>query len=608
MAIEYRPIWNEPHAGERCYFLPFDKAFAMHSIRFTPWMITLVCLFPASAAAQSDLSFEPYTVYVIEENAHARCGPSEEYYRTDPLRPGQALEVYAETDDGWLGIRPPENSFSWVQAESIELDRATDLGTVIEDRTVAWIGTHLGRARSYRWQIQLAEGEVVTVIGKSQREGPDGPQLWYRIVPPSGEYRWVRREQVVDSSEKLVQATSQAQRTTTLGDRFLDRPAEKPGTKNTRGTARRRTDRDSSGGTPEAAAGAKPQSDERQETAALADSNGESVLDSQVAQTGEPTENWQSNDNRLAVDHASAIAGQPTATSQPTSPQALEPSGSLATVEFIGRPKLLEIGSQPGVPQRTVVAGDGNWVTGTTARVVASPNTTAAANLSSPIAQVGGQAPLPPQSLATTAAPTAKPLQIVSTQRIAEIETETRNADIERLDLIFSRLMAAQATAAEIEPVGRAAQQLTTTATDASTAGRARMLAERTEQYQRIASRRDGPAVVGQAAWPALPLATSSAPLNVITEGVVTENAGTAASNETVITGYLVQVYSARSNSPPFALTDNSGRTLAYVTPTPGINLRVHLNSRVRVSGREGYLTGLNTPHILATTAVRSVE
>jgi hypothetical protein len=72
--------------------------------------------------------------------------------------------------------------------------------------------------------------------------------------------------------------------------------------------------------------------------------------------------------------------------------------------------------------------------------------------------------------------------------------------------------------------------------------------------------------------------------------------------------GYLVQVYSARSNSPPFALTDTTGRTVAYVTPSPGVNLRTHLNSRINVVGTRGFLTGLNTPHILVTQAVRTPE
>jgi hypothetical protein len=78
--------------------------------------------------------------------------------------------------------------------------------------------------------------------------------------------------------------------------------------------------------------------------------------------------------------------------------------------------------------------------------------------------------------------------------------------------------------------------------------------------------------------------------------------------DNSIHSGYLVQVYSARTNSPPFALTDNTGRTVAYVTPSPGVNLRIHLNSKVSISGNAGFLTGLNTPHILATQAVRTPE
>ena len=99
---------------------------------------------------QDDLTFEPYSVFVSEEESFAYCGPAEEYYRTDPLRYGQALEVYAETEDGWLGIRPPKDSFCWIPAETVELDQSEEAGTIVEDRTVAWIGTHLGRARTYR--------------------------------------------------------------------------------------------------------------------------------------------------------------------------------------------------------------------------------------------------------------------------------------------------------------------------------------------------------------------------------------------------------------------------------------------------------------------------
>lgn len=550
----------------------------MQPIRFAPLVFVLISLCPNPAAAQSDLSFEPYTVYVVEAKSHARCGPSDKYYRTDPLRRGQALEVYAETDDGWLGIRPPEESFCWVQADSIDFDDTTDIGTVIEDRTVAWIGTHLGRARSYRWQVQMASGEEVTVIGKSEREGTDGPELWYRVVPPSGEYRWVHREQVVDSSEKLVEATQKAERQTTLGDRFVE--GSKIETAETKtvsaGRSRRRKNRSS--------------------TSALTVAEGTSVLEPAPAANSTaasptatnpapaPAEPWDSNDNHLAVDDVAPVGEQTIANQRPAAKPEFK-TASAAEVEFIGRPKLLEIGSRPTAPAQSVAAVDGNWVTGTSPRAVATTNDpVAGATLSNPIAQVSGQSAFLPQSLTPESAPAVRP-KIVSAERIAQIEAEVQHADLERLDLVFSRLMAAQATATEMEPVSRAARRLITLTTDPTAAGRARMLAERTEQYRSMAERRDGRTVVDQAAS--------------------LQNRST---DQSSVVGTLVQVYSSRSNSPPFALTDNTGRTVAYVTPIPGTNLRPHLNSKVRVSGSQGYVTGLNTPHIVAAAVSRSVD
>ncbi len=70
-------------------------------------------------------------------------------------------------------------------------------------------------------------------------------------------------------------------------------------------------------------------------------------------------------------------------------------------------------------------------------------------------------------------------------------------------------------------------------------------------------------------------------------------------------TGVLVEVYSADPSRPPYAITDRGGRTLAYVTPAPGVEIRNHLGSEVRVRGETGYLQGLDTPHLLATQAER---
>lgn len=516
-------------------------------------MVTSHCFAQTPAASQSpadDLALEPFSVYVAHDNMYARCGPSDDYYRTDPLRLGQQLDVYAETDDGWLGIRPPKDSFCWIPADTVQLDGNQDTGTIVEDRTVAWIGTHLGRARSYRWQVQLAKGEPITVLGRSEREGPDGPQLWLRIVPPSGEYRWVHREQVVFTSEELVatlQEKAQQETTTSVSTESVvtstNRAANDP-----------------------------------------ADSGPSIVQEPRVIGSGLKPE--------LRSDSPSGSVVQ-----------AMQQGGLLASVEFLGQPRLLEIGTGPVAPQQPSAAGDENWVAGPrsgpsagnpSSGIATTDWTTTRDSSLGSVMQVSGQqlAPMPMSN---------SPRQtIVSAERVRQIESEVLHADFDQLSLVFSRLIAAQATAAEIEPVERAANRLATSALDAVVAGRARLLAERAQQYIRVATRRDGDAVVRSETPPMIAPANFQTPIPTAPPP--------APANGSSESGYLVQVYSARRNSPPFALTDDTGRTVAYVTPAPGVNLRVHLNSDVTVTGKSGFLTGLNTPHILVTEAMRTPE
>jgi hypothetical protein len=179
----------------------------IHSKLLTVALLFVSCICADQSLAQSDLTTDPYTVYVATEGEYARCGPSKGFYETDPLRHRQPLKVYVETKEGWLGVKPLDNSFCWVPADTVELNESDDTGAIIEDRTAVWIGTHLESEPKHRWQVKLAAGETVTVISKRKRQGPDGPQLWYRIVPPSGEYRWVHRDQVVISNEQQAAHT-----------------------------------------------------------------------------------------------------------------------------------------------------------------------------------------------------------------------------------------------------------------------------------------------------------------------------------------------------------------------------------------------------------------
>lgn len=563
----------------------------------------------AALVDQNDLSFESYSVYVAEEKAYARCGPATDYYRTDPLRQGQALEVYAETDDGWLGIRPPKESFCWVPADTIEMAGSKEDGTVIEDRTVAWIGTHLGRARTYRWQVQLAKGEPVTVIGRSEREGPDGPQLWFRIVPPSGEYRWVHRDDVVGSSEELVELMrSRPQNAPTEVKVFpLDSPRRQSDTET---TSRRSEEFNRVAGNdpPSTAASDRGPNRVRQASHTTASDSGNSVPEDR----GEDLVGSGLNNDWKADDQDSRPADRNIRT---TSHNNVE-HDAVRSVDSMGRPRLLEINADPSAPSATERAVDSNWVAGSTRgsgvvqSSLGSPSVNGARGMADgTIMRTSAQMPTPMSPPNGGAAAMPKRLTVVSSERIAQVELETRDADIDRLGLVFSRLMAAQASAAETEPVARAARGLAATSPDPVVAGRARLLAERVEQYRRVAQRRDGEAVIRSNDTPVIPV-SQTVPIPTSNAGPLYNGAaqGALPPQASSETGYLVQVYSARANSPPFALTDHSGRTIAYVTPSPGVNLRAHLNSRVNVFGNRGYLTGLNTPHILATQAVRTQE
>jgi SH3-like domain-containing protein len=666
------------------------RLFAVTTL--TQIVLTTLCNAPLTAG--EGLSSEPYSVFVAYDKAFARCGPSSEYYRTDPLRHGQKLEVYVETEDGWLGVRPPEESFCWVPASTIETSDRGQSGEVIEDRTVAWIGTNLGRAKRYRWQVQLAEGEPVTIIGRSEREGPDGPQLWYRIVPPSGEFRWIHRDQIVGSAEALVAKATQE------NDDKLAENNPPRGTKPSISRFGNLADRGKSilakampGNAAEVGepniATIQPAQDkkqmEMQVSELLSSTRGANdpinagqtpdvVIGQQSSRRTKPLVGNTANNSLQPVPTSRTpvlnAAPQPQVASQPNSkiasatnntmrseavgsgldsqwqpgvssnasqnlavqnvassslevlaaPVRREPQ--LANADFVSRPRLIDIGStvQTSAPGYADVANDNNWVVGSARQHAQSPSQPIPGSL-----LAHGQArdyghPVVPVSAVVPVSSSAP--KVISQETIQAISAEASQANVEQLHLMLSRLMASSATAVETQPIADAARQLSQAAGDDLVIARARLLSERVAQYQRVAVRRDGQTVVraggGSGASLSLgsPVITASASTPVSDNGnamLPTANVQTASASQPVVpqsqaagvTGYLVQVYSARQNSPPYALTDNLGNTVAYVTPAPGVNIRHHINSEVTVAGNQGYVQGLNTPHIVANQAVR---
>jgi len=64
--------------------------------------------------------------------------------------------------------------------------------------------------------------------------------------------------------------------------------------------------------------------------------------------------------------------------------------------------------------------------------------------------------------------------------------------------------------------------------------------------------------------------------------------------------GILRPVVSRRPGAPQFALVDDRGQVLSFVTPTPDINLQPYLGRRVGVVGNRGFITEFNRSHVTA--------
>jgi hypothetical protein len=136
---------------------------------------------PAVAAESS-----PYEARVVASGASVHSGPGEKFYPTDTLAQGDVVEVYREKPGGWLAIRPPVNSFSWVAGNDLEM-RDGGLAEITSDNVVSRIGSRLNDKHNAT-QVRLKKGEVVEVLDEEQIND----ETWYKIAPPAGEFRWIQ--------------------------------------------------------------------------------------------------------------------------------------------------------------------------------------------------------------------------------------------------------------------------------------------------------------------------------------------------------------------------------------------------------------------------------
>jgi uncharacterized protein YgiM (DUF1202 family) len=176
---------------------------------------------PAVLPGEGDAGLLPMPVEVGVDVAYLRAGPGDDFYPTERLALGHALEVWAIEPSGWCAVRPLTGSFSWVRGADIDdetalepteqtrsPDRGVRAGVVVADGAVARVGSQLNDLRHVA-QVRLEAGERVQVLERVRVERGRHAGLWARIEPPSGEFRWVRSTDLA-SSPRLRQAALDA--------------------------------------------------------------------------------------------------------------------------------------------------------------------------------------------------------------------------------------------------------------------------------------------------------------------------------------------------------------------------------------------------------------
>jgi hypothetical protein len=185
---------------------------------------------------------------------------------------------------------------------------------------------------------------------------------------------------------------------------------------------------------------------------------------------------------------------------------------------------------------------------------------------------------------------------------------------VARLERQLSIIVAEDPTTWQFEELRRVASRLLVNASTAPERGRVRQVLGKISRFEEIQQRRVqmglAPTLAnrGQAATPGIPPAPATGRLAAnpsrrrswLSRGS-NQLPGTAANPSPFDgVGTLRPVVSRRRNTPRYALVDNAGQVVSFVTPGPEVNLQPYLGRKIGIRGNRGYLPELRQTNVMA--------
>src|SRR5204862_5144514 len=144
-------------------------------MRSAPRLGTLALALALALAGPARAQKAPDVRYVAPAIAEAYClpGTGSEVYSTNVLHQGDAIEVVEEVPGGWLKIRPPADSFSWINSRFLNHVTPNQSNWVVAREGVevpVFIGSMVKNERPKVVGARLTRGAQVRSIGPTQAD------------------------------------------------------------------------------------------------------------------------------------------------------------------------------------------------------------------------------------------------------------------------------------------------------------------------------------------------------------------------------------------------------------------------------------------------------
>jgi hypothetical protein len=167
----------------------------------TQWLgVVAALLLPGTPEDAGKIEYVA-TVKVPEAEVRCGAGASDQLYSTNRLHKGDKVEVVKELEGGWLAIKPPRGSFSWINARFVQaLDVGKTTWVVVahpEARVPLLIGSDILKTRPTVEGVSVVRGTQLRSIGP-MKATDDG--RWLPVEPPPTEVRYIRAEAVTRGS------------------------------------------------------------------------------------------------------------------------------------------------------------------------------------------------------------------------------------------------------------------------------------------------------------------------------------------------------------------------------------------------------------------------